>query len=298
MTLIRFLPLLLCFSSLAQVNLVIKDETDAGFFLNVNYYRQNKEAAKELAIKKLDTFPVQLQFKFSESVFFHRKLHLHKAGTYSYVITTNSKDELQLRYRGKLSSIPSSAKTMDYQTELIEKGLYVTKVSKSQEEPLKHRSVDPIDSASAIVVSQSESPVEPKTPVAAKPILVSKPPIESVETQENPKLTSLDTAKPKEISQVSQVKASVDPFEVFFKELEATEFEFEKLGLAKAYAEETDLTTSNISAIFKVMKYDNTRLELIRALGEKRKKLKDLPSLKDHFEYEISKQQFNDLIQY
>ncbi len=292
MTLFRLLPLLLCFSSVAQVNLIIEDATGTGFLLGINGFVQNADPVKELVVKKLDTFPFEVRVELSPNVFFEKKMHFHAKGNYQYIITTNSRDELQLRFRGEPDALPTTATTIDAKNVTPLRPLAALSPVKEKEKPT---SVVPEKKPA----TREPAATTPKTVVATIP--TKTPPAEASTPKSTPQKVET-TVAPKKDTVVAVAPPPPPPpvkkektFGDFLLELQNTEFEFEKLNAAKEFGKKHTYTIEELKQILAAMKYDNTRLEFMRDTKESWKNLKNIQSLRGSFEYEISKEQFNDL---
>ena len=285
--------MLLCFTSFAQVNLIIEDATGTGFLLGINGFLQNTDPVKELVVKKLDTFPFDVRVELSPNVFFEKKMHFHSKGNYQYIITTNSRDELQLRYRGEPDALPAAATTIDANNVIPLRPLASLSPAKEKEKP-----------ASVIPEKKSVSKAPAiTTPISTTTAIPAKTQTTETKTPKSipPKVEAVAT--PKKDTTVAVVPPPPPPppvkkektFGEFYTELQSTEFEFEKLNAAQEFGKKHPYTVEELKQILAAMKYDNTRLEFMRATKNQWKNLTNVNSLRSSFEYEISKEQFNDL---
>ncbi len=275
---------------MAQVNLIIEDATNTGFLLGINGYVQNTDPVKELVVKKLDTFPFNVRVELSPNVFFEKKMHFHTKGNYQYIITTNSRDELQLRFRGEADVLPATATTIDAKNATPLRPL--ASISPTKEKPAtvipEKKPVAKAPTATAAKTIATPAPA--KSPVAKINIPKAAPPkTETIAAVKKDTVVALVTPPPP--PPVKKEKTFVE----FYAELQETEFEFEKLNAAQQFGKKHSYTVEELKKILAAMKYDNTRLEFIRATKEQWKNLNNIQSLRDSFEYEISKEQFNDL---
>ncbi|MDZ7847057.1 MAG: hypothetical protein U5L96_09930 [Owenweeksia sp.] len=85
---------------MGQVNLVIEDETEQGFFLGINGYLQNIEKSQQTRTTSLDTVPYVVLID-TDTTQIAKRIHLREPGTHRYVLTRNFYNELKLRYREK-----------------------------------------------------------------------------------------------------------------------------------------------------------------------------------------------------
>lgn len=293
MALLRILPLLFCFSSMAQVNLIIEDATGTGFLLGINGFVQNTDRVKELVVKKLDTFPFEVRVELSPNVFFEKKMHFHTKGNYQYIITTNSRDELQLRFRGEPDALPTAATTIEAKNLIPLRPLAALSPVKEKGKPatviLEKNPVNKVPDAGT-----------PKTTAASVPAKL--PPTETKTPKPNPpKVETTITPKKDTVIAVIPPPPPAPPikkektFGDFLVELQNTEFEFEKQNTAQEFGKKHVYTIEELQQILAAMKYDNTRLEFMRATKDQWKNLKNIQTLRSSFEYEIIKEQFNDL---
>lgn len=293
MAFLRILPLLFCFASVAQVNLIIEDATGTGFLLGINGFVQNSNPVKELVVKKLDTFPFEVRVELSPNVFFEKKMHFHSKGNYQYIITTNSRDELQLRFRGEPEVLPATATTIDAKniTPLRPLAALTPTVEKEKPTTIIAEKVS-ATKAPAITTHQSASTTVPAktTNPETKPSISSPP---KVETKADLKKDTVVAVVPPPPPPPPVKKEKT--FSEFYMELQATEFEFEKLNAAQEFGKKHPYTIEELKQILAAMKYDNTRLEFMRDTKDQWKNLTNINSLRNSFEYEISKEQFNDL---
>lgn len=282
MRLIKLLPLLLCFSSFAQVNIIIEDKTETGFKLGVNGFEQNTEPVKSLMINGLDTVPNQLLVELSSNVWFTKIIHLRSKGNYQYIITTNSRDELQLRYRGTTSTPPAGITTLEVQRLMAMKQKQpVITASVTSDDTIVVKKVDTIKVA-AVVPTKEIVEVKKIQPEPAPPIVVAKPtPIKDT--------TSTTIQKDTIINELN-------PFDLLMADLEETEFEFEKLQKSEAFAKDHTFTLEELKRVFNVLTYDASRLQLLRSIKANKADITIFKSLATELDYEISKQQFEEII--
>ena len=282
MKLIRLIPVLLCFSSLAQVNIIIEDKTETGFVLGVNGFEQNTEPVKSLMIKGLDTVPNQLLVELDSNIWFTKIIHLRSKGNYNYIITTNSRDELQLRYRGTTSAPPPGIVSIEVQrlVAMKQKQPVITASVKS-DDTVTIKKIDTVKVAA--VVSTKEVMETKKLDPEPKPtIVVAKPKIIQDSTSTNPKMDSIINEP--------------NPFDLLMADLEETEFEFEKLQKSEAFAKDHTFTLEELKRVFNILTYDASRLQLLRSIKANKTDISIFKSLATELDYEISKQQFEEII--
>lgn len=289
MSLLKILPFLLCFTSLAQVNIIIEDESKKGFLLGVNGYAQNTEPVNSIAIKGLDTVPTQLLIELQPKVYFTKIINLHEKGNYKYIITTNSRDELQLRYRGTVSKIPEGTLTINVQRTVV----------MEQSEPIITASVKSDETATpAKVATKIPPPVVPTREIVEVQKVDSIAPKKPKTTQALPDSSKakntvvIDTATSQRV-----IAEKPDPFEAFIMDLNKTEFEFEKLQKSEAYAKNHTFSLEELKQVFNILSYDNSRLQLVRSVKGSFKDVSQMKVLAEQLDYEISKQQLDTILE-
>lgn len=280
------LLLLFCSYSLsAQINLLIEDQTDQGFFLGVNGYLQNPEKKKNLVVKDLDTIPYVLHID-SDTSNFTKTIHLREKKTHKYVLTRNFKGELKLRYRGEQSGTPKGYEVVSLDRSVAWPEEWKPRHIKKDKEP---------ELTASGSSSANQSFREKEDPQDTG--IVS---IETHSTDEEPQellLPGNDTVAVKSRTlEVTEPEFDTPPFEQLIANLKETEFEFEKLVKSRKYAEEHILSTDQLREVFSVLSYDNSRLQLLKAAKKKILDPNNLGNLKDVFEYEVTQRQFQKII--
>lgn len=290
MRLLRILPFLLCFTSFAQVNIIIEDESKTGFILGVNGYVQNTEPVHSLAIKGLDTVPTQLLIELQPKIYFTKIIDLHEKGIYKYVITTNSRDELQLRYRGTSPKIPEGILALNVQHSVVMEQTepIITASVKSDDIKIAPTAIPPtntppIIATKEIVQTKKLDSIPPAQPKTAAPEIATtvNTAIVSVKSDNVPKDT---------------VIAPVNPFDAFIADLSKTEFEFEKLQKSEDFAKNHNFTLAELKQVLNILTYDNSRLQLVRSVKGSFKDVSQMKDLAEQLDYEISKQQLSEIL--
>src|SRR5690606_14719750 len=239
--------------------------------------------------KGLDTIPTQLLVELQPKVYFTKIIDLHEKGNYKYIITTNSRDELQLRYRGTLSKIPEGILAMDVQrTVVMEQSEPIITVSVKSDDPIVTPKITtpippPVVPAKEIVHIQKVDSLAPKNP---KPVVAKT---DSINPENTAATDSISTAK-------DSIVAKANPFDAFVADLSKTEFEFEKLQKSEAYAKNHNFTLEELKQVFNILTYDNSRLQLVRSVKASFKDVSQMKVLAEQLDYEISKQQLEEIL--
>lgn len=280
----RLLPVFLCFSSIAQVNVIIKDPTNSGFILGVNGFVQNTEPVDQVIIKGLDTIPHQLIVQLDSTVWFSKLIHLRSSGNYNYIITTNSRDELQLRYRGKTSSPPSGIVSMEVQRLVpMQQPEPVITASVKSSDNFQITSADTVETK---VVVPTREIVEVKT---VAPEFVHLIPDSTKLADPTEKTDTLPLSSDTILSMPS-------PFAVLLTNLQKTEFEFEKLQKSEDFIQKHSFTIEELRQVFRLLSYDNSRLQLLQSIHNDEIDMSVYQDLAEELDYEISRQKFNEIL--
>ncbi len=287
--------LFISLQAFCQLSIFIVDNTETGFILSINGFEQNTEPEKSLAVNEVDTFPYILRVQLAEKVYFNKTVHLKQKGIHKYIITTNSRDELQLRYRGVISKLPSGISSTTLQHKIPERSLPIALYQKPKPvEPPKVK----------------ETKVEPFTTIASIPADTAKliPPaiVVPITKSTDTLLSQIDSIPVKDgtsstpsIVTVDSTVAEVIPindYEVFKTKILTAEFEFEKLSESLAYAEKKPLNVEQIRFVLKQLTYDNSKMKLLETLAESYKHLPEANSLRNELEYDLTKKKFDQII--
>lgn len=303
---LRLYSILLCLflsqSIKAQVVLMIADETKTGFKLIVEDYLQNEVFLEKMNIKEIPNEESQIHFEMQDGRFFSRKLPELPKGFYKYVIYEDFEGKLKFRYRGDDSKLSQSALLFKYEKKnkySFPEPAKVLVVNTEEKTPQKKPSKEAQDSSKAseaiAVISAEEIQEIPKVnPLehASAPKEESAP--EIVETNDNEKSTTLENPKPEKAASTEPSKAF--DFEASLKSIEELSFEFDKLQMTQKLVSDNSLDSKQVLALLKCFKYDQSRLDLMRFYLEKHPNSKLDASLLNAFDFELSKQAAQNII--
>lgn len=267
----------------AQVNVYIEDETGQGFYLGLNHYLQHPEKQTHLLLTGLDTVPYSLQLE-QDTFNFQRKLHLRKTGNHFYVLKLNYRGQLKLRYRGDGKPAGEYAE-VEYHRDVpwpeewkpkgpVEKTDYwelaYARQKAAKQAALAHRAEPDADSLKIVVTAESDS----SGVLAAGNDTVVKNTVVIEESEPQP-----------------------DSFEQFVKRLQNTQFEFDRVKMAKELSGKQRLSIAEIRTILKTLKYDHSKLDFLTNARTFALNPHDLDQLKNELEYVISQKKFEKLIE-
>ncbi|MDZ7847058.1 MAG: DUF4476 domain-containing protein [Owenweeksia sp.] len=86
------------------------------------------------------------------------------------------------------------------------------------------------------------------------------------------------------------------PFEQLLAQLRAEAYEFEKLTASLAYAKKHPLKVAELKQLFRLLSYDQTRLQLLQNISSRIRNPDRLAELEEELEYEISKKKLQKII--
>ncbi len=244
----------------AQVGLTILDETERGFSLGVNGFLQNGTPLKHLHINGLDTIPTVLTVWQDSVNYFEKTIHFHQKGDYKYVLTENSRGTLQLRYRGE-GEPPTGAVKMK-----------VARVLKMEEQMVFLEK--PKKEVSKIIKPQEQKPAE-NLPEKIDTIKVK-----------------IAAEKPPEPIKISPQER----FANFIQKMKETDLEFERLNQSLEYSKKYDFSIEEMAEVLKVLKYDNTRLQFLRAVIPQKEKWDGATVLYEALDYEVSRESLRGML--
>lgn len=302
------LLLLLTINAFAQINILVKDETSHGFQLGIDGFSQTKSPTSEYLVTNLDTsfHYIRIKVMANENKEFSKKIHFRQKGTYAFVLSQNFKGSFQLRYRGKDKDLNSGIKghslTMDKPWFAIVDSLVIVSNENPIEIPLITEDTTELQSEIKNPVGINSKPIDSSvSSVHAREDNIKVVPIRDSIQIENQASTkdSLLTANAERVEQIVVPKKNLDttsiavePFPALLIELSKEEFEFNKLNRSKNYLIENAITVSQIQEVFKVFKYDNTRMQFLGFALERLINPEKLGDLLDSFDYDLTKERF------
>lgn len=265
--------------------------------LGIDGYQQNSDPTNQLIIKNIDTVKHQLFLKIDEKGIDQtvlRKLKLTEKGNHSYVLTKNFKGKFQLRYRGKISTLPKTVKSLILQKTIRWPEEIILLAAQENFElpsitPNITETVEKIDTA---------SPITTVTYLAIDSIKIDTPPEVIVTAPVDTMITTMVVALEPIIDSIPIEQPTPgstvleDPFIKLLAEMKSVDFEFKKLNLAKNYLILNGISTQEVNTVFQSFAYDNSRLQFMKYAIERVSDKQNLKILIDSFDYELSKEQF------
>lgn len=275
--------LFLSLSCLGQVDLLIEDDENHLFDLGINGYLQNTEPVNKLIVNGIDTGQhfLLLRYYTQDTLLFRRPIRLSDRGKHHLVITQNFKGERQIRYRGIEKSYPNGIIAIPYQ-----------ELKKWEDNDLIVLAQKSLDTLPLITYRQ----LEDSTEAISNDTLVSESTKLSQDTLTTTAIDSsslrakADSTKNAIIEDVLNEK--LQPFPLFYAQLKASEFEFEKLKMAISYLQEHELSVAEAKKIAQQMNYDNSRYQFIEAALTKITNKGNTAQLADVFQFELTRNRF------
>lgn len=267
----------------AQSIIMLNDETKTGFKLIAEGYLQNEVPREKMNIKGLPPDGTQLFFEMEDGRVFSRKLPQLAKGNHQYIIYQDFENNLRLRYRGKHKKLSQSALLFTYK--------------KDKPYTLPERTVVTVetpDSAKIIVQkdsSQSKKAIAVLTPSEIKETPKANPVGHKLPYPQVEKEKTGDSIK----AVTTRIETTEEPGNTFdfnnaLAQINTSNFEFDKLQLAKKLVENESIGSEELQQIFKSFKYDQSRLDLLQTYRTKRPKSVLKTDMLKSFDYELSKQ--------
>ncbi len=277
---------LLCFQNIqAQAVLMIEDQSKTGFKLVVDDYLQNEVFLEKLNFKGFSQDGALLFFEMQDGRHFSRALPKLPAGNHQYIIYEDFKGKLRLRYRGEFDKLSQSALMFSFKKE--HKYQFPVIIAAQPDEELKTKQSAKTDSIkSEEAIASAETPINKETMAAAKEDMPSKDSLTSQNTLAQ-NTDSISIAEPK---QKTEKKEEVFNFATALAKIKASNFEFDKLQMAKGLIGQESLDSEQIVLLLNSFKYDQSRLDLLKTYLEKHPKKKLDEAILNAFDYELSKQ--------
>lgn len=264
---------------------MLEDETKTGFKLVVDGYLQNEQAVNKLNLQDLALGPHKLIFIMNDGEKLRRQIDLDQASHYQYVLHHNFQGETKLRFRGSYASLKQSAMVLDFNTnmeyqDLQEAVAVVDSLAKrpALEKPkaIKVKPEPTLPPDSAIVSSTEASSVNTK---AAKP---------SIAAVNEPTKTLDSSAK---VQTINIENRQANGFSALQKSIKLNSFEFDKIQMIEEFLQAENINPSQLETLLKELKYDQSRLQILKAATTKQADLKkDKELFLATLDYELSRQ--------
>ena len=278
MKLALLLTALWCFPLFAQVDLLIEDQRDEGFFLGIDGYLQNEEKLKAIYLTNLDTVSYQVSIRSGETEF-TKPVQLREPGLHKYVLLTDYNNELKLRYRGLINQSPSITALKGPKKEISWPEISATVAIAANDEVSADSSADtPRDEGPAVSDPPKDGSSTTMVMVLDHPEV---PPTDSTIKKE----LNTDTAGLNEVPGCAA-------FTSFLAGMDAQGYEFDRLSMCQEYLSAHRVKSQQIGEMFSRLKYDQTRMQLIRSALNRIIDPENLPDQSKFFEYEITKSKY------
>lgn len=273
----------------AQSIVMISDETKTGFKLVAEGFIQNEVFLEKINIKGLPLEGSELYFVLKDGRSFRRKLPSLAKGNHQYIIYQDYEGHLRLRYRGKYDKLKQSALLFNFNQELpftFPEKILAAREEKSMDvletsvDTSRDEKVIAVISAEEIKAAPRANPIEDRTiniPAASDDTATAETENSTLETSKEPEPESFN-------------------FDAAVAEINTSNFEFDKLQLAKKIIEEEIINTEQLLRLLKSFKYDQSRLDLVKSYSGKEANSPLNDSILVAFDYELSKQAVKKII--
>ena len=284
---------------------MFEDQTESGFKLVMNNFIQNETALPKLNLQKFPTAENEVLIILNSGLRIQQKLPIFKKGIHKYVIYRDYSGSTKLRYRGVYNDLSQSALMFDYSEakpwiESSDQNLAQNDTNSRYEEwknenleTQENKVQDSVISIAEVkidtttVLANEEAKLKPDGNVIAKPdtkkdSLKSKP-----VALATPKADSTIALKPD-----SAKAPKTKPYLSFSAKFLSSNFEFDKVQMAKDYGKEKEISEEQMVEILSSLKYDQSRIDLLRTLLPKQNHLlKSEEKLIACLDYDLSKQE-------
>jgi len=285
----------------AQSILMIEDQTESGFKLVMNNFIQNETALPKLNLQKFPNETNEVIILLNSGKRIQQKLPAFKKGIHKYVIYRDYSGATKLRYRGIYNELVQSAIMFDYSEEIPWVDTTVNSIAQndtnSRYEAWKKENLK----AENTVVDNTVKTIEP--PKKEVPPLRTEPGTDADSTKKAPAIAisekpeTLPEPSPKKDSllvlNTDTTKSSQDtPYLNFSTKFMNSNFEFDKLQMAKDYGNQEKISEEQMVEILSNLKYDQSRIDLLRTLlAQQNHLLKSEAKLIACLDYDLSKQE-------
>tara|TARA_Y100001934_G_scaffold174851_1_gene207144 strand:- start:237 stop:1214 length:978 start_codon:yes stop_codon:yes gene_type:complete len=303
----------------AQTILMFEDQTKTGFKLIMNNYLQNETALPKLNLQKFPDAENEVYLVLENGIHIKRKLPKLPKGNHKYVIYKDFKGKHHLRYRGISTELSQSALMFDYKEMLVfnepaiaaiqqadtlshfpdlqQNQIALARKDSLQKDSLKlalaeqqqaealQRKKDSLNAMSLVAEVSNPLKKDSIKVVLAEASLEAKSQAETITAIDSSTLAT---------TPVEALKAG--GFGTFILSFESSDFEFDKLSMAKEFASNEKLKAEEAQQILKGLKYDQSRLDFLQFLLTNQSDLKDSQTLLiGCLDFDLSKEQAKSL---
>lgn len=298
-----FFIILFAQTTQAQVILMIDDETKSGFKLVMNGFLQNETALPKLNLQKFPADQNQLTILLNNGLSLKHTLPRLEDGIHQYVIYKDYKGKIRFRYRGVHNTLSQSAIMIDYHDDLpypiqtvIAQVDTTTNYPEWKEKQKEEASLVVVDSnPKEISGADLREQIETGHPITGGPLEIQKKGKEEASDKPKESLVTDDATSIAEEPTTSEAPKEAKPinlYQDFIAAFKLSEFEFDKLKLAKEFIASEKIDEKQAVEILKGLKYDQSRLDFLQFLISKQAHLKNSQeALIACFDYDLTKNQ-------
>lgn len=279
----------------AQSIIMIEDQSKTGFKLVVNGYLQNEVFLERVNIKDLPSGELKLLVELKDGRILRKELPNLGEGKHQYVVFKNFDQNLKLRYRGSYSELKQSAVMLAFTKDQLyqaSKEVLASTVLSDLPQADSLRDIREAVPQDSIVAEGNSTPIEVKSsPVSSPKMETDSLPIATAATP-----ATKDSTAAQSNSEGEPKTAIVDAFSEELNQVKNSNFEFDKLQIAKRIIEVKALDNDQLAALLAQFKYDQTRLDLLQGYRQIHPKTKLGIEVLNSFDYELSKQSAQKII--
>lgn len=283
---------------------MFEDQTESGFKLVMNNFIQNETALPKLNLQKFPSKENEVLIILSSGLRIQQKLPVFKKGVHKYVIYRDYSGSTKLRYRGVYDDLSQSALMFDYSEakpwiESSDQNLAQNDTNSRYEEwknenleARENKVQDSVISIAAVKIDTSAvlTNVEKLKPDGNT---IGKPETKKDTLKSKPVVLATPNADSAIASNPDSVKApKAKPYLSFSAKFLSSNFEFDKVQMAKDYGKEKEISEEQMVEILSSLKYDQSRIDLLRTLLPiQNHLLKSEEKLIACLDYDLSKQE-------
>lgn len=289
---------------------MIEDETKSGFKLVMNGFVQNETALPKLNLQKFPEGENQVLILLENGFQIRRKIPKLEKGIHKYVIYKTFRGDFKIRYRGSSGSLSQSAIMIDYHDDLAHVDPSARTIvqadtlsrfkewQEAQAEPIAANDSLPKADAAAVAdkaVVEDNAVVEAEI-VEADQAVERVAIVDSLKGKDDPqeKLVSDEELENQATlaADAPEKPNEAQAYEGFEQQFKLSQFEFDKLKLAKDFVGKYPMSAEQSVRVLKGLKYDQSRLDFLQYLLSKQDNLGEAKAeLLSCFDYELSIQQ-------
>tara|TARA_R110002050_G_scaffold270458_2_gene413528 strand:- start:2093 stop:2920 length:828 start_codon:yes stop_codon:yes gene_type:complete len=268
---------------------MLEDETKTGFKLVIDGYLQNEQSVKKVNLQKLEAGTHDLIFLMDDGADLHRKINLKESAYYQYVLHRNFKGERKLRFRGSYAKLSQNALVLDFNrnNEYEDHSKAIVAI-----DSLPHYTALPdpetIHEKPEVLLAEDSNKTKPSALASAGTDsgLEQKPSTFDILTQQD------STSEKNPVKNPSTERdINTSAFSALQNSIQLNSFEFDKIQMIEEFLAAEKISASQFETLLKELKYDQSRLQILKTALSKQSELKtDKALFLATLDYELSRQ--------